>query len=194
MSPSADEHELIAKIVAGDQDAMDNLACRYRSDIVSRLNAEGVSDQDHGDIVQEVLSAAFSQIKRGIFRGDSSVRTWISTIARGKAIDHKRSLFQRQRNLTDSVDALSTVRNAPSELARTDDHERNFLVRQALNALTPQERTMLKLKEMDGYTVREIATLSGLPEKRIYRLLQRARERFRQEISGEKVNRSRLIE
>lgn len=173
---------------------MDDLVCQYRSHIVARLNAEGIHDQELGDIVQEVLSAAFSQIQRGLFRGESSVRTWISTIARGKAIDHKRSPFHRQNSLTESVEALSTLRNARSELTCTVDHERNFIVRQALNALTPQERSMLKLKEMDGYTVREIAMLSGLPEKRIYRLLERARERFRLELSGGKINRSRLLE
>jgi RNA polymerase sigma-70 factor (ECF subfamily) len=193
MSPPNEEADLISRIAAGDQQAMADFALRYRPVVIASIRKQGIAEQDWADLVQEILSAAFSQIQRRVFRGDCSLGTWLTTIARGRAIDKARSPAGRAQKLTHSIEGTASFNGRP-ELTVPGTQETTLAVRQTLGLLNPKERTVLKLKEMDGYSVKEITTISGIPKKQVYRLLETARENFRRLISARTPSRSRLIE
>src|SRR5438105_4015916 len=83
---------LLAAVVAGNVEGEAAFHRRYapRFEIVARQ--AGVPAQDCEDVAQDAMMAAVSQIKRGIFRGDCSLGTWLEVILRGKIADYKRSL------------------------------------------------------------------------------------------------------
>lgn len=191
MPPPSEEADLVAKIIAGDQEAMVDLAERYRPLLIASIRKQGIPEQDCGDLVQEILSAAFSQIQRQLFRGDCSLGTWLATIARGKAIDRQKSASQRAQRLTDSGE--TALRAARSEAIVSGNQDLQLAVRQTLSLLGPQERAILKLKDMEGFTVKEIVAISGLPEEHVYHILEKARDKFRRIFSGESTSSPRLI-
>ena len=45
---------------------------------------------DCADVAHETIATALDQLRRGMFRGDSSLKTWLVRILRGKVVDYWR--------------------------------------------------------------------------------------------------------
>lgn len=189
-----EEARIIRGLISGDEPSVATLVQRYEPVMRAAFRLQGIPEHDHDDLLQEVVTTALSQIKRQMFRGESSLGTWLATIARGKAIDRKRSAAGRQGQITASLDTGSGAVLARLEHAVAPREDLVLAVRQTLARLESADRALLKLCEMEGYSVKEVAASSGLPEKRVYRLLSAARERFRLEFLGKTAAPPRLIE
>jgi RNA polymerase sigma-70 factor (ECF subfamily) len=113
------------------------------------------------DLIQEV----FLKIWRaaGSYRAErGSVRTWILSIVRNRSIDQLRSLASRRRT-QDKLEA-SAPRSQPSEaFAETWRNSRRDQVREALEALPPEQSKILDLAYFSGCTHVEIAGLLNIP-------------------------------
>src|ERR1700712_5509523 len=79
--------ELVARWKAGDQRAATLLGERH-AEAVSRFVSSLGARHDAEDVVQETFVRAFGSIDG--FRGESSLRTWLFTIARRLVLDHRR--------------------------------------------------------------------------------------------------------
>src|SRR5689334_12044332 len=78
--PTASDEDLLQRARAGDADALEQLVLRYQS----RVYRYGVSmcrdPEDASDIAQDTLIAMARSVND--FRGESSVGSWLFTIAR----------------------------------------------------------------------------------------------------------------
>jgi RNA polymerase sigma-70 factor (ECF subfamily) len=113
------------------------------------------------DLVQE----AFLKIWRAArsYRSErGSVRTWILSIVRNRSIDQLRSHASRRRT-QDKLEA-SAPRSQPSEaFAETWRNSRRDQVREALEALPPEQSKILDLAYFSDCTHVEIAGLLNIP-------------------------------
>lgn len=107
------------------------------------LHAHRLSKPDAEDVTHDTLIAALGTIDR--FRGDAALSTWVIGIARNQALTLKRK-ETRQRRLLQSLPP-GPDRTAPLEPD----------VFRALDSLPPLEREALYLKDLQGWTLREIA-------------------------------------
>jgi RNA polymerase sigma-70 factor (ECF subfamily) len=151
-----DDASLVAKIDAGNEDAMAMLYDRF-SQIVYSVALRVLGDTSAAeDVMQEV----FMQLWRNpqAFRSSrGSMGAWLAVIARHRAIDHLR----RRKTETDIEDVIISVD------ARIDDEmERHaFLgkVRSILSGLPEPQRTAMEMSFFDGLTHVEIAKKTGDP-------------------------------
>ena len=114
------------------------------------------------DLADEATQQTFVQAWRAADRLDAQrdPAPWLATIARRAAVDIYRREARRSTSALDDVAAdHPAVVNLPPDLGTVDAVWR---VRRAIDALPPDERTVVQLQHLDGMTHREIAAALGI--------------------------------
>jgi RNA polymerase sigma factor (sigma-70 family) len=143
--------------------------------------ASGAAPEEVDDLVQETLLAAWRE--RDSFRSESSVDTWILSIARNRVRRRYRK-EGRRKEIREMLAALASLesREIPEELLQARETGRQ--VRAALDRLDPALAQVLMLKYLDERGVAWIAQSLGESEKAIESRLMRAREELRLLLKG----------
>ena len=137
---------------------------------------------DAEDVVQDAYLRAF----RGFsgFRG-GDFRVWLLTIVRNAAF---RAMSDRSRQsnvfpLRDALPAVDPVEDMASADPSPEDQliakNDQALVLRALEELPPLNREALVLREVEGLTYKDIATVTGVPVGTVMSRLARGREQLR---------------
>ena len=169
---------LLSSARAGDRAAIETLLERYQGRVFGFGLRMCGDSEDAKDVLQDTLLAASRTVAD--FRGDSSVSTWLYTIARSFCIKRRRrSKFAPagELSLDHDAPALPSSMPAPDELAARGEVKRALAI--ALEALDPASREVLILRDMEGLTAPEVATLTGLSVDAVKSRLHRARATVR---------------
>jgi RNA polymerase sigma-70 factor (ECF subfamily) len=158
---------------AGDERATRRLY-RDHVDRVFRCVARilGPNDPDVEDVVQQVFLAALDGARA--FDGRSKVSTWIVGIASRRALDAARSRWRRGRwaKVTELVGLGRAA--APPDVA----HDAVSFAQAALAQLTPEQRIVFVLHEVEGYTLKEISEMTGTGISTLHARFKAARQRL----------------
>ena len=138
------------------------------------------------DAVQEAFATALQRI--AYFRGESSLGTWLHRIVYNKSID----LLRHRGRLSPLPDEDSSATAGPDEerlasvpaWSRPPDQilfgeETRHALDDALARLTPQQRAVFTLREMEGLPTEEVASMLELEPGAVRVHLHRARLRLR---------------
>ena len=180
MRTSDEDLTLLAGIAEGDPTCESAFVSRFKTrfELIARFS--GVPDQDCEDVAQEALIAAFSQIRRKLFRGDSSLGTWLEAILHGKIVDYQRRCYRHGLpDVTISTGDPDVSRESTALVVRQQSEVR-ILVREVLLQLPRQHRIILVLNMLIGLTIEEIAGRFGLPTGTVGRILSEAKRQFRE--------------
>ncbi len=175
--PPSDD-ALVAAARAGERPAIEALLQRYQARVFGFGLRMCGDSEDAKDVLQDTLLAASRTV--GDFRGEASVSTWLYTIARSFCIKRRRrSKFAPADNL--AFDPESPV--VPSSVAGPDELAARGEVRRALaialEELDPASREVLILRDMEGLTAPEVATVTGVSVDAVKSRLHRARATVR---------------
>jgi RNA polymerase sigma-70 factor (ECF subfamily) len=172
---AADDMRLVARVRAGDQQALSELYDRY-SKLIYSIAMRIL--QDTG-AAEDLLQDVFLQLWRKPDAFDSSrgsLAAWLAVIARHRSIDRLRQR-RPETDIADCVIASST------DLG--DETQRSLMiekVRVVMNELAPDQRTAMEMAFFQGLTHTEIAEKTGEPlgtiKTRIRSGLQLLRSRF----------------
>ncbi|MGF1468106.1 MAG: RNA polymerase sigma factor [Sandaracinaceae bacterium] len=169
---SDDDVDVLRAAAAGDPEATRSLFRRH-ADRVFRCAVRilGHDDGDVDDVVQQTFLAALDGASS--YDGRGRVGTWLVGIATRRALDHARSRWRRGRwaRITERV---GLGRPAP----HPDRHDDVALAEAALGRLTPDQRTVFLLHEVEGYTFGEIREMTGTGISTLHARLQAARRRL----------------
>jgi RNA polymerase sigma-70 factor (ECF subfamily) len=182
------DQQLVTRVQRGDKGAFDVLVLKYQYKvhaIVSRF----INDRDEvNDVVQEAFIKAYRAL--GNFRGDSQFYTWLYRIAVNSAKNYLMSRSRRppgsdidvdEAELYGATDKLSDV-DTPENLVYRDELER--AVNEAIKNLPEDLRTAVTLREFDGLSYEEIATIMECPVGTVRSRIFRAREAIDQGIQA----------
>lgn len=137
--------------------------------------AGSLSDGD--DLYQDALLLALR--KFGRLRDRNAFRPWLYRIILNAFASRRRAAWFRKRVTLTTEMAETLPGDDPSEL---------YVARRwleiAMRPLTPEERTLVTLFELEGWSVAELAAMRGAPEGTIKSRLSRARDKMRQAIAG----------
>jgi RNA polymerase sigma-70 factor (ECF subfamily) len=158
------ELDLVRRCQAGDTEAFDELVTRYRTRIFSMIYNMVHSEQDAWDLAQDSFLKAWKSIKR--FRGRSSFYTWIYRIVMNVTIDWLRKKhvkggdteFDDATQLREIDPASKTVPKTealPYEMMERD--EIRTRIDKAIAQLSPEQRAVILMKEIEGMQYHEIA-------------------------------------
>lgn len=114
-------------------------------------------------LAEEAVQQTFVQAWRAsaTLDVDREIAPWLATIARRVAIDIARREGRRQVTALDEADGRNSalIHMPPSESAAWETAQ----VRLAIETLHPDDRTIVRMQHLDGFTHQEIADLLGLP-------------------------------
>ena len=140
------------------------LACR----MVGRSDAE--------DLLQEMFLTAHRKL--GLYRGDSSLGTWLFRLGTNLCLDYLRSRGLRAAQMTDAFadEDGATITGAAGPILGVLDR---IDLERALGALPPGCRAVFVLHDVEGLEHREIAELLGISDGTSKSQLHKARLRLR---------------
>jgi len=167
--------ELLAALRGGSQLAFNQLIDRHQQAV--RTFLRGLTNAaDAEDIAQETFLVAWTKAKS--FKGDSSVRTWLLSIAWRKSRGWHRRWFRQARRDT-AYHETATITQGES----IDSADRHALG-QALEQLSTEQRAAVMLCLGCGLSHAEASEALGMPLGTVKSHVQRGRSRL-QEILGE---------
>ncbi|GAC1416517.1 MAG: sigma-70 family RNA polymerase sigma factor [Actinomycetota bacterium] len=166
------EADLLRAVVAGDPASVRTLMDEHLPVVYGFVLARvGGNESTAEDIMQETLIESVRSAES--FRGDSTLSTWLCTIARRRIARH----WERERKYAE----VSTAMLAHAEEPHVVVDVRDEVVR-ALGNLAPLHRQVLVMKYLDEYSVEQIAHEVGRPRVQVQSLLQRARDALRRQL------------
>ncbi|EDY21651.1 RNA polymerase, sigma-24 subunit, ECF subfamily [Chthoniobacter flavus Ellin428] len=162
-----DDLELVARSQAGDTSAFNELVIRYRNRAYAMIYNMVRNEQDAWDLAQDGFLKAWKSINR--FRGQSSFYTWLYRILMNVAIDSLRKKqieggqeFDDQIGLHNIAPGAATAPKSEMEPAeRISDKEIRQRIDEAIAKLSPEHRTAIVMREIDGLEYTEIAEQMG---------------------------------
>ena len=178
-----DEQCLIEACRSGTTEAFGVLVRRYQDRLYPTVFRLTGCAEEAQDLLQEAFLRAFQRLDR--FHGESSFYTWIYRIAVNLALSgrrRRRSVLRLDDGrhgppVDPSGDPDETDPSAPLERA-----ERDRQIQDALNALAPDHRAVVVMKEYDGLRYEEIGAVLGIPVGTVRSRLHRARGELRERL------------
>jgi RNA polymerase sigma-70 factor (ECF subfamily) len=180
---------LVAALKAGSEEAFSLLIAQYGQPLYSVVARSLKDPADAADTMQEVFIKVFRNIRS--FHGESSLRTWIYRIALHEASNQRRwwSRHKKQEMTIDSPLTLGVVDDSDEGLclsATLADHagspfdqaldsELKARVEDCLRQLPIAFRTVVVLREMEGFSYEEIAEILDVPAGTVKSRLTRGR-------------------
>ena len=183
-SPSDDQ--LLAAARRGDTAALETLLVRYQPHLYRFGLRMCGNVEDAGDVAQESLISMARSVRD--FRGDSSVSSWLYTIARRFCIKkRRRSKFAPAREESLDVPATDVARHltdpGPNPEQAATNRELATALAHAIDRLDPSQREVLVLRDVEGLSAREVARVVGVSVEAVKSRLHRARVAIREELA-----------
>lgn len=181
------DRELVRRFKRGDKVAFDLLFTRYQHKVQS-LIGQYLNDPDEvQDVAQEAFVRAFRALPR--FRGGSAFYTWLYRIVLNTTRSHVAARSRRlpttdidvaAARFMEGEDALRDEQDPVSALSRD---ELSSAIDRAIRELSEDLRTAVTLRELDGLSYEQIATVMQCPvgtvRSRVFRARQAIDERIR---------------
>jgi len=178
---SAEEALFVQRLRANDDAAYDELVRVYHASIFHVAYRMLGDSGDASDVVQEIFLKVFRNING--FKGESSLKTWIFRIAFSEILNRLRWWKRRYRHATVSLDEdqngnghgyrLSDATPGPEQILQSKEQEQ--AIQQALKKLSSDHRSIIILRDIEGFSYGEIAEVLGVSIGTVKSRLARAR-------------------
>jgi RNA polymerase sigma-70 factor (ECF subfamily) len=176
------EGALVRRAQAGDESAFQEIVERYQSKVFSIIHGIVRQRNDVEDIAQQVFTKIYFSMRNFDFR--SSLITWVYKITVNECFDYLRKkkvrkLVYESDMSEDEVRRVENSENGNGRAVRTDTKlaRRDYVVK-LLERVSGEERELLMLKEVEGYSVEEMARRLKMNENTIKVKLFRARQKL----------------
>lgn len=167
------DQELVRRASARDVEAFGALVLRHQASVFRLAHLLSRRRDEAEDILQQTFLSAWQHVDR--FRGDASVRTWLLAIARNAALS-RRARVSKEPIAEVSVDDLGVSAGwggDPEALAIAG--ERHDLLHEAWRRLAPDDQEILTLRDLEGLSGEETASMLAITLPAMKSRLHRAR-------------------
>jgi RNA polymerase sigma-70 factor, ECF subfamily len=175
----ADERDLVASVLRKDRKAAARFVAAH-TDAVYAYARHRLAPR--ADLVEDVVQDVFLAALKGLtaFHGQSSLRTWLLSIARHKIQDVYRQRLRAPETLDDldSVKEASLSETIPLD-ERIDTARARAKARRVLAQMPERYGLMLLWRYWEQRNTREMAVAMETTEKSVERTLARARAVFK---------------
>jgi RNA polymerase sigma-70 factor (ECF subfamily) len=169
--------EAVRRWIYGHRDYIEGVLRRYSRD---------------ADVARDLVQEAFFQALRSLpnFRGDSKLTTWLHSIAKNVALaryrkDQRQSCLEEETlehvHATSEGGAAPAYRGPAQETERGQEHR--FLY-DAMEELSDSYREVIRLRDLEEYSTKEVAEELGLTRVNVRVRLHRARTALRDKLTS----------
>lgn len=184
------DRELLQCVRQGDPAAFRTLIRRHDRYLYRVARSVLADDHEAEDVIQQTYLQAFTRLAG--FRGEASLRTWLTRITLNEAIRRRRR--QRSTVALSEVDGarerdrsqafLFQLTSPDPERAAARSQIRKIL-EAAIDALPAAFRTVLILRDVEEVSAERVAKLLGIKSETVRTRLHRARRMLRERLGEE---------
>lgn len=185
---------LISAFKDGDTGAFQELVLKYEKRVYNHCMRMVNDEEESYDLTQEVFLKVFRKIKN--YEHTYSFYTWLYRITVNSCIDYLR----RKKRQVQSISLSANIGDDGSQYGKDQDipdftfvpdvafanKELDEILRKANDQLSEKLRSIILLKEIEGFSYEEIAEILGCSKGTVKSRLFRARERLK-EILGDYI-------
>src|SRR2546421_3131455 len=183
---SAEESLFVLRLKANEDAAYDELVRVYHAQIFHVAFRMLGDSGDASDVIQEIFLKVFRNING--FKGESALKTWIFRIAFSEILNRLRWWKRRYRYSTVSLDdspngngnGLHVADSKPTPEEVLQSKEQENAIQQALLKLSHDHRSIVVLRDIEGFSYCEIADVLGISIGTVKSRLARARGDLKQ--------------
>lgn len=173
---SLEEKKLVKQILMGNKIALRRFYLHYSPKLLNFILRNVDNPKDGEEILQDTLLASLEGLRDFSFR--STLYTFLCAIAKRKVVD----FYRRKKIKTFVFSHLPEIEPLVSTLLTPDEElDEKFLkekIKKTFKLLQPKYEKILKLKYIEGLTVKEIAAQLSISFKSAESTLFRARREF----------------
>ncbi len=174
-----EEKALVSQAAQGDAAAFEELMRQHEGRIYAVALRMCGNREDAQDCSQEAMIRIFRALKN--FKGQSSFATWVYRITTNTCLDELRRRKIRSASSLDSL--LDTGWSPADEGEGPEDHsmrsEQRHALEKAIQALPIDMRTAIVLRDIQGFSYDQIATMLDANVGTIKSRISRGREKLR---------------
>lgn len=187
MANNETDKQLIERVKNGEKAAYDLLVLKYQQRIVNLVSRFVRNHSDALDVTQEAFIKAYRALPN--FRGESAFYTWLYRIAVNTAKNHLAVQSRRPRSSDYDVSEIEQIEGntalkeqaTPENLLLKD--ELQTIVLKAIEDLPEDLKTAIMLREVEGLSYEEIASVMECPIGTVRSRIFRAREAIDEKMS-----------
>ena len=175
------EQQWVEAARQGDQSAFEQLVRLYEKRVLALTTRMCKNPADAEEAAQEAFLSAWQGLP--FFRGDASFSTWLYRLASNACVDLLRREGRRQSaagpSLNDEEVQLEVPDTAPSPQEQAERSELRQQIEAGLQALTPDRRQVLLLREMHQLSYDEISQVLDVDVGTVKSRINRGRKQLR---------------
>lgn len=176
----ADGVESYRKFLAGDKYGIQELVEQFRDGLILYINTFVGDINESEDLAEDVFVELI--IKKPHFKGQSSFKTWLYSIARHKAMNF---IKRNSRTSCISDEVLSTITGVQDFEKDYLSEQKKIILNNAMRQLKEEYRQVLHLSFLEEFTNDEIARITKKTKRQIENLLYRSKLSLRKELEKE---------
>lgn len=167
---------LVEAAQGGDLDALAALVSGAHPNVRRFARSLCATPEDAEDAAQEALIILYRKI--GMLRASGALASWMFRIVRNECLRRAKTMLRERPLVADpDADGGSAMESAEAEALRRLEAG---LVAEAVAALPPDQRRVLVMRDIQGYSGRTVAAALGLSTAAMKSRLHRARATVRQ--------------
>jgi RNA polymerase sigma-70 factor (ECF subfamily) len=168
------DDDIVARCRSGDREAFAVLVRKYQSKVLTLATRILDNRSEAEDVAQDIFVKVFLSLRE--FRGAARFSTWLYRITVNHCLNHIRRRARQQQTLVASdSEGWGQEASVSNPYKTLEQKERWALVQAKLQALTPEHRTIILLRDFEGLAYEEIAEVLQLEIGTVKSRLHRAR-------------------
>ena len=176
------ERDFINKLKKGELNAFEQLVRENQNNIFKIALSLVKNAEDAEDISQDVLMKVYSSINN--FNNQSTIATWIYRITYNVSIDfikkhNKKTKITKTLDDPEDIEVMSIKGDTyiPDETFERKETAED--IKNALSLLPDEQRELIELKDVHGFSYEEILTMTGLKDGTLKSRLNRGRQNLK---------------
>ncbi len=151
---------IIKKAIGGDVDAF-RLIVDYNQAFAYSVSYRFLGNaEDSEDVVQEAFIRLWKNLHK--YRPDVKLTTWLYRIIANLSLDLLKSVYARQQKNHSNVETANTLTSCSSTDAMISAKELNELIQEAAAELTPKQKAVFILRDLEGLPVDEVCVILSM--------------------------------
>jgi RNA polymerase sigma-70 factor (ECF subfamily) len=154
-----DEVDLVLRATAGDERAYGKLVGIYQARLYNFVRSMVRNEEIAEDITQESFVKAFFSLKK--LQNPGSFKSWLFRIANNNTLDYLRKKKIQTVDVDDQVRESYVDTSSPEKGAIASSRTKH--IREALDKLKPDQRSILVMCDLQGFSYQEISEALNIP-------------------------------
>lgn len=178
--PEPATHDLIQNAARGDTQAFRVLVETHQTFVYAVAYRFVQDEHDAEDITQEVFVRLWKNLHR--YKSEAKLTTWLYRIIANQCLDFLKSRHGRQKKNKITIENAPHIPDHTSPEKDYHRHELLLILKQLAEALTPKQRAVFILRDLEGLSPEEVSETLNMASGNVKSNLFHARQKVAEKL------------